>query len=92
MNIKFCCNNVFIIFVEVKESTGNHHKNEINSLENEFLEQTKLAHFDYQMPQNVSSIVGKTAFLTCVVKNLKSSQKVIFQTIMEFRLFCCRSI
>lgn len=32
--------------------------------------------FDNGFPQNVSAIVGKTAFLTCVVRNLKPTQKV----------------
>ena len=35
-----------------------------------------LPYFDTIMPQNVSAVVGKTAFLTCVVKNLKPTQKV----------------
>ena len=32
--------------------------------------------FDRGLPQNVSAIVGKTAFLTCVVRSLKPTQKV----------------
>ena len=32
--------------------------------------------FDARLPTNVSAVLGRTAFLTCVVRNLKPSQKV----------------
>ncbi len=32
--------------------------------------------FDRTKPQNVTALVGKTAFLTCGVYNLKPNQKV----------------
>merc|ERR1712064_234232 len=32
--------------------------------------------FDTRQPTNVSAVLGRTAFLTCVVRNLKPSQKV----------------
>ena len=63
------------MFLEVRESSGNHQGDLQNSVANTNLLK-KSAHFDYELPQNVSAVVGKTAFLTCVVKNLKPTQKV----------------
>lgn len=46
-----------------------------NILEDSFLSHT-IPEFDPTPPQNVSALVGKTAFLTCVVRNLKPTQRV----------------
>lgn len=71
----FCFINIFLV-EEICESSGKHQK-EIQRYDKEHYER-HVAHFDYQQPQNVSAIVGKTAFLTCVVKNLLPTQKVSF--------------
>lgn len=62
-------------FLEITESNGSSQGELHNSIDDTFMKKS-VAKFDYQLPQNVSAIVGKTAFLTCVVKNLKPSQKV----------------
>ena len=46
-----------------------------SGLEDSFLTKS-LPEFDKVQPQNVSALVGKTAFLTCVVRNLKPTQRV----------------
>lgn len=46
-----------------------------NVLEDSFLTNT-IPEFDPTPPRNVSALVGKTAFLTCVVRNLKPTQRV----------------
>ena len=68
----------YIWLLEICESSGKHQK-EVESYVKEHFERQGVAHFDNQQPQNVSAIVGKTAFLTCVVRNLKPSQKVWFE-------------
>ena len=52
-------------------------------LEDSFLTKS-LPEFDKVQPQNVSALVGKTAFLTCVVRNLKPTQRV---TELEGKIF-----
>jgi hypothetical protein len=39
---------------------------------------SKQPEFDREKQQNVSALVGKTAFLTCSVHNLKPTQKASF--------------
>ena len=67
----------YIWLLEICESSGKHLK-EVESYVKERFERHEVAHFDNQQPQNVSAIVGKTAFLTCVVKNLLPTQKVVY--------------
>ena len=67
----------YIWLLEICESSGKHQK-EVESYVKERFERQGVAHFDNQQPQNVSAIVGKTAFLTCVVKNLLPTQKVVY--------------
>jgi len=69
-----CLIQVFLI-KEIRESCGKHHSDVHHFLEDNYLKKS-LTHFDFLQPQNVSAILGKTAFLTCVVKNLKPTQKV----------------
>lgn len=45
-------------------------------LEDSYLAKNTVPEFDTTPPQNVSALVGKTAFLTCVVRNLRPTQKV----------------
>ena len=66
-----------IWLLEICESSGKHQK-EVQIYAKEGFQRHEAAHFDYQQPQNVSAIVGKTAFLTCVVKNLLPTQKVVY--------------
>ena len=54
-----------------------------SGLEDSFLTKS-LPEFDKVQPQNVSALVGKTAFLTCVVRNLKPTQRV---TELEGKIF-----
>ena len=70
------------MFLEIQESTGIKQGDihEIDSLKTE----SAPAYFDYQLSQNVSAVLGKTAFLTCVVKNLKPTQKVFLP---EYEIF-----
>ena len=65
---------------EICESSGKHQK-EVEIYTKEHFQTHEAAHFDYQQPQNVSTVVGKTAFLTCVVKNLLPTQKVVYTII-----------
>ena len=44
-------------------------------LQDSFLGQT-VPEFDQLQSKNVTALVGKTAFLTCVVRNLKPTQRV----------------
>ena len=78
-------------FLEIRESTGKHHNSqkdaETRKSFDDNLQVASVAHFDYKLPQNVSAIVGKTAFLTCVVKNLKTSQKVNFACYETFHFY-----
>ena len=67
-----------VAFSEIRESSGKHQREvqpSLASLDDNFSKKS-VANFDYHLSQNVSAIVGKTAFLTCVVKNLQPSQKV----------------
>ena len=67
---------IYFILLEITESNGSSQGELHNAIDDSFMKKS-VAKFDYQLPQNVSAIVGKTAFLTCVVKNLKPSQKVL---------------
>ena len=69
------------IFIEIRESCGKHHSDVHNFLEENYPKKS-LTHFDSLQPKNVSAILGKTAFLTCVVKNLKPTQKVEYLKIL----------
>ena len=66
-----------IWLLEICESSEKHQK-QVQIHAKERFQRHEAAHFDYQQPQNVSAIVGKTAFLTCVVKNLLTTQKVVY--------------
>jgi len=68
---------IFFIVVFTKginETFGKHHHSE-SELRDLYYVHSR-PEFDKHPPQNVSAIVGKTAFLTCVVRNLKPTQKV----------------
>ena len=71
----------FSFLIEIRESCGKHHSDVHHFLEDNYLKKS-LTHFDFLQPQNVSAILGKTAFLTCVVKNLKPTQKVEYLKIL----------
>jgi len=75
MRINAICLILIFLIKEITESNGSSQGELHNSIDDTFMKKS-VAKFDYQLPQNVSAIVGKTAFLTCVVKNLKPSQKV----------------
>ena len=62
-------------FSEISRIDGKNYFESSEMLEDAYLKNA-LPYFDTIMPQNVSAVVGKTAFLTCVVKNLKPTQKV----------------
>ncbi len=49
---------------------------------------SKQPEFDREKQQNVSALVGKTAFLTCSVHNLKPTQKVRFLHLVILNVFC----
>ena len=59
----------------INETTGSHHG--VGELQDLFSLHSQ-AEFDPDLPQNVSAIVGQTAFLSCLVRNLKPTQKVNF--------------
>ena len=60
----------------INETTGSHHG--VGELQDLFSLHSQ-AEFDQDLPQNVSAIVGQTAFLSCLVRNLKPTQKVNFK-------------
>jgi len=59
----------------ISETGGAQHMDRRSVLQDSFLTKS-LPEFDTIQPQNVSALVGKTAFLTCVVRNLKPTQRV----------------
>jgi len=59
----------------ISETGGVQHHERRSVLQDSFLTNS-LPEFDTIQPQNVSALVGKTAFLTCVVRNLKPTQRV----------------
>ena len=65
----------YFFTIEIRESNGKQQSDVDNYLEDHYIKPS-LTHFDLLQPQNVSAILGKTAFLTCLVKNLKPTQKV----------------
>ena len=69
-----------IFKIEIRESCGKHHSDVHHIVEENYIKKSP-THFDFLQPQNVSAILGKTAFLTCVVKNLKPTQKVEYSKI-----------
>ena len=79
---KKICNNfkkvLTFFFLGINETLGKYHRD--SELRDLYYVHSK-PEFDNSQPTNVSSIVGKTAFLTCVVRNLKPSQKVNFLNI-----------
>ena len=62
-------------FLGISETGGVQHHERRSVLQDSFLTNS-LPEFDTIQPQNVSALVGKTAFLTCVVRNLKPTQRV----------------
>ena len=82
---------LFIIEIEmidslpgINETTGSHHG--MGELQ-DFFSVHSHAEFDRDLPQNVSAIVGQTAFLTCLVRNLKPTQKVNFRIFLGIRSY-----
>ena len=63
------------LFSGINETTGSQHG--LGNLQDLFSVHSQ-AEFDRNLPQNVSAIVGQTAFLSCLVRNLKPTQKVNF--------------
>ena len=61
----------------ISETGGVQHIERRSILQDSFLTNS-LPEFDTIQPQNVSALVGKTAFLTCVVRNLKPTQRVSY--------------
>ena len=45
------------------------------------------AFFEASPPQNVSALMGKTAFLTCVVRNLGKAKSVSFYVAIKSTLY-----
>ena len=66
----------------INEATGSHHG--VGELQDLFSLHSQ-AEFDRELPQNVSAIVGQTAFLSCQVRNLKPTQKVNFLEFLRIR-------
>ena len=75
--------NQIVLFLEIQESTGIK-QGDIHETDSLKKSESAPAYFDYQLSQNVSAVLGKTAFLTCVVKNLKPTQKVFLP---EYEIF-----
>jgi len=69
----FCIFLITIFTKGINETTGSHHG--VGELQDLFSLHSQ-AEFDKDLPQNVSAIVGQTAFLSCLVRNLKPTQKV----------------
>lgn len=62
-------------FSGISETGGVQQIEKRSVLQDSFLTNS-VPEFDNMQPQNVSALVGKTAFLTCVVRNLKPTQRV----------------
>lgn len=45
---------------------------------------------EVKAPQNVSALIGKTAFLTCIVRNLGKAKSVSKSLISKSESSCCR--
>jgi len=66
---------IIVIFTKgINETLGRQHHSD-QELRDLYFVHAK-PEFDSNLPHNVSAIVGKTAFLTCVVRNLKPTQQV----------------
>ena len=66
----------------INETRGSHHG--LGELKDLFSLHSQ-AEFDRNLPQNVSAIVGQTAFLSCLVRNIKPTQKVNFYKFLGIR-------
>lgn len=71
----YICLFIIVIFSKGINETCGKHQHDNSELRDLYYVHSK-PEFDNGFPQNVSAIVGKTAFLTCVVRNLKPTQKV----------------
>ena len=74
---------IYSSFSGICETGGTQYMERRSGLEDSFLTKS-LPEFDNVQPQNVSALVGKTAFLTCLVRNLKPTQRV---TELEGKIF-----
>lgn len=78
MNIFQWTSGMVVLIFLVKETNQMHgygQNSKPSILEESFMPH-KMPTFDTSFPKNVSALVGKTAFLTCVVRNLRPTQKV----------------
>ena len=84
----------FLLFLDVLNVSGRFNTKDTNDVTNVGDDNTGEPYFELRTsdgksgsPQNVSALIGKTAFLSCVVKNLGKSKSVCFYEFLVIYIY-----